>query len=83
MLALFLPSGSRTRPLTASGVLRIAMIKELSEHAQFIITTFRAELLAHSDQFFGVIFDARKVSTVKSITREDCETFVEANEKTS
>lgn len=59
------------------------MIKELSEDAQFIITTFRAELLAHADQFFGVIFDARKVSTVKSITREDCEMFVEANDKST
>lgn len=55
------------------------MIKELSEKAQFIITTFRAELLSHADHFFGVIFDARKVSTVKQISQQDCMTFVEVS----
>ena len=38
-----------------------AMISELAEGAQFIVTTyFRPELLAHADSHFGVIFDARK-----------------------
>lgn len=55
------------------------MIKELSQDAQFIITTFRPELLAHADQFLGVIFDARKVSTVKQISQDDCMTFVEVS----
>lgn len=56
------------------------MIGELSEHAQFIITTFRPELVGSADQFFGVIFDNRKISSIKSITQEDAYEFVEAAE---
>lgn len=57
------------------------MIKELSEDAQFIITTFRPELLQHADNFLGVVFDARKISSIKSITVDDATAFVEANEQ--
>jgi structural maintenance of chromosome 3 (chondroitin sulfate proteoglycan 6) len=57
-----------------------AMIKELSEDAQFIITTFRPELLQHADNFLGVVFDARKISSIKSITADDATAFVEAAE---
>ena len=32
------------------------MISELSEEAQYICTTFRAELIPHADAFFGVVF---------------------------
>lgn len=64
-------------------MINLAMIKELSEDGQFIITTFRPELLSHADNFLGVIFDARKVSTIKQITQEECYSFVEANEKTT
>jgi structural maintenance of chromosome 3 (chondroitin sulfate proteoglycan 6) len=60
--------------------LDLAMIKELSEDAQFIITTFRPELLQHADNFLGVVFDARKISSIKSITVDDAVAFVEANE---
>jgi len=56
------------------------MIRELSSEAQFIITTFRPELLAHADSYLGVLFDNRKISSIKKITREDAYTFVEANE---
>jgi structural maintenance of chromosome 3 (chondroitin sulfate proteoglycan 6) len=52
------------------------MIHELSREAQFITTTFRPELLAHSDQFYGVTFN-KKVSNVQLITRDDAMTFVE------
>ncbi|KAJ1919697.1 Structural maintenance of chromosomes protein 3 [Mycoemilia scoparia] len=33
------------------------MIHELSENCQFITTTFRPEMLAHADQFYGVTFE--------------------------
>lgn len=52
------------------------MIHELSQHAQFITTTFRPELLVHADTFYGVTFN-NKVSNVQSITREDAMLFVE------
>lgn len=39
------------------------MIHELSKDAQFITTTFRPELLEHSDKFYGVKF-RNKVSSV-------------------
>jgi hypothetical protein len=47
------------------------MINELAEDAQFIITTFRPELLVHADNHLGVIFDARKVSTIKQLTADE------------
>jgi structural maintenance of chromosome 3 (chondroitin sulfate proteoglycan 6) len=57
------------------------MIQSLSSSAQFIVTTFRPELVSHAESHWGVIFDARKVSTIKSITEEDAHTFVESNER--
>jgi len=32
------------------------MIHELSDNAQFITTTFRAELLEHAEKYYGVVF---------------------------
>lgn len=32
------------------------MIHEMSDHAQFITTTFRPELLYHAHKFYGVKF---------------------------
>ncbi|KAJ3077005.1 Structural maintenance of chromosomes protein 3, partial [Quaeritorhiza haematococci] len=52
------------------------MIHELSDNAQFITTTFRPELLVHSDKFYGVTF-TNKVSRIQVITREDATQFVE------
>ncbi|KWU47379.1 RecF/RecN/SMC protein [Rhodotorula sp. JG-1b] len=43
-----------------------AMISELSEEAQYICTTFRAELIPHADAFFGVVFNQAKISNVKT-----------------
>ncbi|EJT97043.1 RecF/RecN/SMC protein [Dacryopinax primogenitus] len=54
-----------------------SMIHELSESAQFITTTFRPEMLAQADKFYGVVFDAQKVSTVRSISRDEAQMFVE------
>ena len=52
------------------------MIHELSKNAQFITTTFRPELLEHSDKYYGVKF-RNKVSHVECVTREEAYDFVE------
>ncbi|KAJ1655564.1 Structural maintenance of chromosomes protein 3 [Dispira simplex] len=52
------------------------MIHELSENAQFITTTFRPELLADCDKFYGVTF-VNKVSHVNCISKQDALGFVE------
>lgn len=71
------------------------MIKELSTTGQYICTTFRVrsslvlfltkallqpELIPHAQSYFGVFFDARKISTTREITEEECLGFVEASE---
>lgn len=53
-----------------------AMIRELSARAQFICTTFRPEMLAVADKFYGVTFN-NKVSTVGEISRNDATDFIE------
>ena len=53
------------------------MIHKLSASAQFITTTFRSEMLAEADKFYGVYFDRQKVSTVHTIDREQAYEFVE------
>jgi structural maintenance of chromosome 3 (chondroitin sulfate proteoglycan 6) len=52
------------------------MIEELSEHAQYICTTFRPEMIQTGVKFFGVIFQ-NKVSSIQQITREHALEFVE------
>jgi structural maintenance of chromosome 3 (chondroitin sulfate proteoglycan 6) len=52
------------------------MIHDLSEHAQFITTTFRPELLVHASRFYGVTF-VQKVSQIQCISREHAQQFVE------
>ncbi|KAI0718995.1 structural maintenance of chromosome protein 3 [Cerioporus squamosus] len=54
-----------------------AMIHDLSATAQFITTTFRPEMLATADKFYGVLFNNQKVSTIRSIKREEAMEFVE------
>ncbi|PVF93473.1 putative SMC3 [Serendipita vermifera] len=54
-----------------------SMIHELSETAQFITTTFRPEMLQQADKFYGVLFDNQKVSSIRSITRQDAIEFIE------
>ncbi|KAI0633424.1 structural maintenance of chromosome protein 3 [Trametes polyzona] len=54
-----------------------AMIHELSSTAQFITTTFRPEMLATADKFYGVLFNNQKVSTIRAINREEAMQFVE------
>ena len=55
----------------------LAMIHELSESAQFITTTFRPEMLVTADKFYGVTFNNQKVSTIRSIKREEAMEFVD------
>ena len=43
------------------------MIQELSSTAQFIVTTFRPEMLVTADKFYGVLFNNQKVSSIRSI----------------
>lgn len=54
-----------------------AMIHQLSQTAQFITTTFRTEMLANANKFYGVYFDKQKVSTIQTITREEAYEFIE------
>ena len=56
-----------------------AMIHELSDKAQFITTTFRPEMLAEANKFYGVLFDARKVSTIRTIEQKDAQEFVDVS----
>jgi len=53
------------------------MIHSLSESAQFITTTFRPELLGSADKFYGVLFNAQKVSSIKSIKKDEAMQFIE------
>ncbi|GFS26293.1 structural maintenance of chromosomes protein [Elysia marginata] len=56
--------------------IKVDMIHELAQDAQFITTTFRPELLQHADKFYGVKF-RNKVSHVDCVSREEAEDFVE------
>ncbi|WRT67771.1 uncharacterized protein IL334_004744 [Kwoniella shivajii] len=53
------------------------MIHDLSENAQFITTTFKSEMLAQADKFYGVFFNNQKVSSIKVIEKDEASEFVE------
>jgi structural maintenance of chromosome 3 (chondroitin sulfate proteoglycan 6) len=55
------------------------MINELSQKAQFIITTFGPDLLKYGDKFYGITY-RNKVSQIRSVTREEALEFVEDND---
>ncbi|KAG2184830.1 hypothetical protein INT43_000743, partial [Umbelopsis isabellina] len=59
-----------------AGKMTEAMVEDMSEHGQFITTTFRPELLANADKFYGVTF-SNKVSHIDSISKESALGFVE------
>jgi hypothetical protein len=70
------------RPLQVSqprDELTAAMIHELASTAQFITTTFRGEMLAQADKFYGVLFSNQKVSSIRVITKDDAQTFIEVS----
>ena len=62
---------------TGSSERLTGMIHELSETAQFITTTFRPEMLMTADKFYGVLFDNQKVSSIRTIRREEAQEFVD------
>lgn len=53
------------------------MIHDLSSTGQFITTTFRPEMLVTADKFYGVLFNNQKVSSIRSIKREEAMEFVD------
>ncbi|SNX83976.1 probable SMC3 - required for structural maintenance of chromosomes [Melanopsichium pennsylvanicum] len=55
------------------------MIKELGERAQFITTTFRPEMVQVASKHYGVLFDGNKVSSLRSISQQEANEFVEAS----
>lgn len=55
----------------------LAMIKSLAGTGQFITTTFRPEMLVTADKFYGVLFNNQKVSSIRSIKREEAMEFVD------
>ncbi|OCF72938.1 chromosome associated protein [Kwoniella mangroviensis CBS 8886] len=56
-----------------------SMIHDLSSKAQFITTTFKSEMLAQADKFYGVIFDSQKVSNIVVIDKTSASDFVETS----
>mmetsp|Transcript_4427 Transcript_4427/g.13512 ORF Transcript_4427/g.13512 Transcript_4427/m.13512 type:complete len:1245 (-) Transcript_4427:26-3760(-) len=52
------------------------MIHRLSEKAQFITTTFRPEMLAHANRFYGVTFH-KKVSKIDCVSQANAMAFLE------
>ena len=53
------------------------MIQSLASTAQFITTTFRPEMLVTADKFYGVLFNNQKISSIRSIKREEAMQFVD------
>jgi len=56
---------------------RQAMIHSLSSSGQFITTTFRPEMLVSADKFYGVLFNNQKISSIRSIKKEEAMEFVD------
>lgn len=48
------------------------------QKAQFITTTFRPEMVQVADKHYGVFFDARKISNIRTISRDEAASFVDA-----
>lgn len=56
------------------------MIKKQSQSTQFIIATFKKELLDIGDEFFGISYE-NKVSTIRPIDKEKAKSILEETEK--
>jgi len=52
------------------------MIRRLTANAQFIVTTFRPEMLTHADKYYGVTFH-NKVSKIGCVTKDQALEFIE------
>lgn len=46
--------------------------------AQFITTTFRPEMVQVAEKHYGVLFDARKISNIRTISLDEAASFVDA-----
>jgi hypothetical protein len=57
--------------------IRQAMIHSLASSGQFITTTFRPEMLVSADKFYGVLFNNQKISSIRSIKKEEAMEFVD------
>ncbi|CAF0926173.1 unnamed protein product [Didymodactylos carnosus] len=57
------------------------LINELSQKAQFIITTFGPDLLKFGDKFYGITY-RNKVSHIRSVSREEALEFVDDPDQT-
>lgn len=55
-------------------------IKELSQNAQFICTTFRTDMLQLADRFFRVKYE-NKISTVVELEREDAVNYIRGSRR--
>jgi chromosome segregation ATPase len=53
------------------------MIRDLSDTAQFIITTHRPELAAQADHFYGISAGADKVSKIMTVSKETVYQFLD------
>ena len=53
------------------------MIHKLADTAQFITTTFRPEMCAEADKFYGVYFNESKVSRIDVIGKDEATQFLE------
>jgi structural maintenance of chromosome 3 (chondroitin sulfate proteoglycan 6) len=53
------------------------MIHSLASSGQFITTTFRPEMLVSADKFYGVLFNNQKISSIRSIKKEEAMEFVD------
>jgi chromosome segregation ATPase len=57
------------------------MIRDLSDTAQFIITTHRPELAAQADHFYGVVAGADKVSKIMTVEKDTVWQFLDSGDK--
>ncbi|KAH9083418.1 structural maintenance of chromosome protein 3 [Lactarius deliciosus] len=55
----------------------VPMIHSLASSGQFITTTFRPEMLVSADKFYGVLFNNQKISSIRSIKKEEAMEFVD------
>lgn len=54
-----------------------SVIGEMSKKAQFILTTFRSELLDHADKYYGVVF-SHSASHIECIEKEQAKEFLKS-----
>jgi hypothetical protein len=76
-IGLLLPVSAIVVLLPINTETRQAMIHSLASSGQFITTTFRPEMLVSADKFYGVLFNNQKISSIRSIKKEEAMEFVD------